>query len=73
LNKTERFSKVSGYALCSDRSSDFPALLAAFPFTSHLFMNSGTQWLKRFPFPHEIRKRRDYSGGPVPDFNGVPY
>jgi len=36
LNKTERFSKVSGYALCSDRSSDFPALLAAFPFINRL-------------------------------------
>jgi len=32
--KTEHFSKVSDYASCSDRSSDFPALLATFPFIS---------------------------------------
>jgi hypothetical protein len=28
---------------------------------------------KRVPFPSKIGKRWDYSGGPVPEFHGVPY
>jgi hypothetical protein len=33
--------------------------------------DSGSQRLKRFPLINH--RRRGYSGGPIPDFNGVPY
>jgi hypothetical protein len=33
--------------------------------------NSGTNMLKEFPFLQ--RKGRGYSGGPAPEFNGIPY
>jgi hypothetical protein len=33
--------------------------------------NSGTKMLKEFPFLQ--RKGRGYSGGPAPEFNGIPY
>ena len=54
---------------CSGRSSDFPAPSAAFPSSIH--WDSGAQRLKRFPSPNG--KGRGYSGGPVPDYNGVPF
>jgi hypothetical protein len=60
---------LEGLSLCPGRSSDFPALLATFPFIRE-------QWYamaKRVPFSNKIGKRWDYSGGPVPEFHGVPY
>jgi hypothetical protein len=71
---------LEGFRLCPGRSSDFPALLATFPFIVE-------QWYtmaKRVPFPktltnfkglfpNKLGKRWDYSGGPVPEFHGVPY
>jgi len=63
-----------GDAVRSGRSSDFPTLSTTFP--------SGTQWklsarqwhtnAERVPFPRVTGKRRDHSGGPVPDSHGVP-
>jgi hypothetical protein len=51
------------------RSSGSPALLATFPSVDH--PNSGINVLREFPFSEE--KRQGHSGGPAPDFNGIPY
>jgi hypothetical protein len=56
------------HSVCG-RSSGSPALLATFPSVDH--PNSGTKMLREFPFPNG--KGQGHSGGPAPDFNGIPY
>jgi hypothetical protein len=54
-----------------------PSVQAGFltfpPFQRPSHPRSGTVAHKAERVPFSIWKGRDYSGGPVPDFNGVPY
>jgi len=68
--------KIVYYPVSSEvTTSDQAGLLTFPPFwrPSHSYENSGTRWPKGFPFQTKHRNRRDYSGGPVPEFHGVPY
>ena len=56
------------HLLLAGRSSDSSALSAAFPFQLD---ETVANVADRVPFT--ICNRRNYSGGPVPDFNRVPY
>ena len=53
LELKQKFAFFKGFnAFCSDRSSDFPALLAAFPFVFEKWHNMA----KRVPFSKDLYK-----------------
>jgi len=71
LELKQKIAFFKGFnAFCSARSSDFPALPAAFP-----FRKGGTVALKakRVPASRRLRSGQGYSGRSAPEFHGIPY